>query len=196
MATDIENEIKIREQKILEHDRIAQENSRAAELLKAEVRGMKIAMGSANFSDAATKPSSTGKRKSKGRQPGAITKRWQNVLSGLYSAYDKFRTEDAVNMVRILDGRDMRPSEVSRIFTGYVSHGHLTKDEIDGEDIYAVTEKAAKKYGFIKPDKSESQDSNANEALVADAASASEVGGWGAPTPTPSESSTQAWPSS
>jgi hypothetical protein len=127
---------------------------REAELLHAELRGMLVAKkylegsavraaGAVVASGAARAANAVTRRG--GRQPGAISDRWKEILSALYQLDAWFDESAVVNTVFELDNRHIKPTEVRRIFTGYVEHGYIEKGD---RDLYRVTEEAAAKFGF------------------------------------------------
>lgn len=79
-----------------------------------------------------------------GRQPGAISNRWKDVLARLYGAHDVFRAEDVVDTVKALENRDMRTADVRRVLESHMTHGYV--EVVDGG--YSVSRFAADKFGL------------------------------------------------
>src|SRR3954453_10887168 len=136
--------------------RDAEDKRREADLLDAEVRGMEQvlrlieaspeaspfagrelvnAMASAIEAHAEAESLRSG-----GRQPGAISKRWRVALLELRRQHGAFSADDVVAVVHRLEGRSMRPSEVRRLFEGYIDHGYVRSV---GSRHYEVPEEAA-----------------------------------------------------
>lgn len=87
--------------------------------------------------------------KASGKQPGQLSMAWREILEYFYSDDAWFTDADAVQMVGELQGREIRPRAVKRLFKeSYVSHGFLT-ERSDGR--YRVTDIAAERFGFKRP---------------------------------------------
>lgn len=111
---------------------------RAIELLEAELKGMESILAlipqtplpagepSAVLSHSAN---GGGARPSGGRQPGAISNKWKRHLLALDDAKIEFGLDDIIEIVADREGRNMRPSEVKRIFDKYVEQGHVVESE-------------------------------------------------------------------
>ncbi|MGX1496306.1 hypothetical protein ACSSV1_001327 [Labrenzia sp. MBR-25] len=137
-------------------------------LAEAELRGMERALSLISPSDlAANSPqslTSRGKASQRrgGRQPGAISTRWQKVLRHFYGG--KFDLEDVVRVVYEFEERHTKPSEVKRIFEGYIEHGYV---EDAGGGLYRVSDAAAQRYNFSShekgPDETSEPNSNAGD---------------------------------
>lgn len=80
---------------------------------------------------------------SRGRQPGAISQRWRDVLAALYSRGNRFDDDAVVATVKQLEERDIRRSEVRRLFQNHRTNG-LVAFNIDGT--YSVTDHAVAKF--------------------------------------------------
>lgn len=80
---------------------------------------------------------------SKGRQPGAISKRWRDVFALLVRNGNRFNDDAVVEAVRRLEGREMRRSEVRRLFDNHRANG-LVAFHDDGA--YSVTQYAIDKF--------------------------------------------------
>ncbi len=138
---------------IAELDRRIAEYKRHVELLEAERKGMLAARryltGAASTPARPapiaqiSPPPSSGRG---GRQPGAISQRWQAVLGDLYDY--EFDAAAVAKAVLKLEGRVIKPAEVKRLFDGYIEHGLVGRT--DG-GLYFVTDAAAAKYGFKSP---------------------------------------------
>lgn len=121
---------------------------------------------------------SSGERRSSGRvggrQPGTITKNWRRVLASLLlRESDWFNAGDVVDVVRSLEDRDIRPSEVRRIFKKYEENGYVQQNE---NGLYRITDEAVAKFALDKEPQGDGTP-NENEAPNGDAAGASEAGG-------------------
>jgi hypothetical protein len=84
-----------------------------------------------------------------GRQPGAISKTWRGILSGLY--WDTSPLDEAFDDAHIVKfakryGITLRPSEAATRMEHYSKFGYVTIN--DGA--YRVTSIAAEKFGFDK----------------------------------------------
>lgn len=76
---------------------------------------------------------------SKGKPAGSISKRWRLNFGSIYLIYGAdFRIEDAIQVVKTLEGRDVRPSELRRLFQTNIEHGTL---ELLADDLYHMTAK-------------------------------------------------------
>lgn len=80
-----------------------------------------------------------------GRQPGAISMRWRNILNVLHRDGEPFSPARAIEVVKELENRVMKPSEAKRILEGYLEHGYVKKA---GWSDFEVTEEAATKFDF------------------------------------------------
>lgn len=80
---------------------------------------------------------------SKGRQPGAISKRWRAVFSALIAAGNHFDDEEVVETVFKLEQRAMRRSEVRRLFENHRANDLVAFND-DGT--YSVTQHAIDKF--------------------------------------------------
>lgn len=118
---------------------------RKIELAEAELRGLERA---AKYMPAhpATEPVKS-KRTSRrgGRQPGAISNRWKAVLGELTDGL--FDEDTVVNVVFELESRKIKPTEVRRIFEGYIEHGYI---EIGPDNLFRVTDYAVQKLDLKK----------------------------------------------
>lgn len=80
---------------------------------------------------------------SRGRQPGAISQRWRHVFRSLVLGGNRFNDEHVVGTVRRLEGREIRRSEVRRLFENHRANGLVAFHE-DGT--YSVTDHAIEKF--------------------------------------------------
>lgn len=78
-----------------------------------------------------------------GRQPGAITRRWREIFE-VMAGDGWVAVEQVIDIVRLLDGREMRPAEVRRLFETHIAHGYL--EQQDGR--YRVSNLAIEKFGL------------------------------------------------
>lgn len=162
---------------------------REIEVMQSELRGMEamaeIFRSAGNRGEhrprsASTSPVATAKG---GRQPGTITKSWQQALASILALKGAhFSVADVISTVKAIHGRDLRPSEVRRIFQGYATYGHV---EIEANDRYRMTDQVIEKYGLAGRSSSEvaSGATEETEAPGSIAAGASVSAGWGASTP-------------
>lgn len=125
---------------------------RKIELAEAELRGLERAAKylPAQTSTDVEKPKRSPRRG--GRQPGAISNRWKAVLGELVGGV--FDDKHVADVVFELENRRIKPTEVRRIFEGYIEHGYVEKT---GDDLYRVTDVAIEKFDLEKeegPDES------------------------------------------
>ena len=123
-------------------------------VIDAEVRGMEMVLGTeaARTVDPAPVRRAPYNRtrvsgRSGGKQPGALSVRWQAVLEQLYQSNNWFNDQTVVEYVDILENRKMKPTEVRRLFAGYEQHGYVIR-RADGT--YSITEQASQRFGFKK----------------------------------------------
>ena len=83
--------------------------------------------------------------RSKGRQVGAISKRWRAVLA-VVLPQPFFTPNDIVAAVHILEGREIRPVEARRQLEKYGELGFVM--EIGG-DSFTITPDAVEKFGLL-----------------------------------------------
>lgn len=86
---------------------------------------------------------------SRGRQPGAISKRWRAVFDSLVQSGNHFDEDAVIGVVRRLEGRDMRRSEVRRLFETHQGNDIIAVHD-DGK--YSVTDSAISKFGLGRND--------------------------------------------
>ena len=80
-----------------------------------------------------------------GRQPGAISHQWRNILGMLYMAYpDGFTEYNVVTAAKSEGLENLRPKDALDRLRNYMTHGYT---EYAG-DKFVVTEFAAQKYDF------------------------------------------------
>ena len=79
----------------------------------------------------------------KGRQPGAISKRWRDVFRLLVQSGNSFTDQDVIQTVFELERRALRRSEVARLFSNYQEHGLAS---IVGDGTYQITDHAIAKF--------------------------------------------------
>lgn len=84
---------------------------------------------------------------SRGRQPGAISKRWRVIFDALVLAGNRFDDDTVVGAVNFFENRTMRRSEVRRLF-----ETHRANDLVafNSDGTYSVTEYAIKKFDLGK----------------------------------------------
>jgi hypothetical protein len=129
------------------------------------------------------RPSRPAERSVGGRQSGAISMRWRRVLGTLGALYRAgFSTGNVIEAVKRFESREMKPSEVRRLFEGYVAQRIV---EVVADDIYRVTDDA-----WVRLNLQESADvgqnvPNENEGPEADATGASDGSGPDAGTSEP-----------
>jgi hypothetical protein len=90
---------------------------------------------------------STPSTSTRGRQPGAISQRWRDILRELVLAGNRFGDELVVATVSRLEQRDMRRSEVRRLFEAHRANGIVEFNE-DGS--YSVTQKGIEKFDLCR----------------------------------------------
>ena len=81
----------------------------------------------------------------RGRQPGAISKRWRTIFDALVLAGNRFGDDTVVDAVIHFENRTMRRSEVRRLFENHRAND-LVSFNADGS--YSVTEFAIEKFGL------------------------------------------------
>lgn len=114
---------------------------------------------------------------STGRQEGAISVRWRKVLGTLGLVYDQgFSANQTIECVRAFENREMKPSQVRRIFDNYLAQGIL---EQPADDLYRITEAAWERLGLKELAEPAQNSPDENEAPEGEPADASETGGWG-----------------
>lgn len=152
-----------------QQDRVA-EAARQLEIETSKLRGMEEmarAMGSA------AKRETLSSGKVGGRQPGSITKAWRRVLGSLVMREgDWFDANDVVKVVGNLESREIRPSEVRRIFKKYEENGYV---ETNDSGHFRITDEAVAKFGLgNEPQTSAAADENEEAGgAVADPSDAS-----------------------
>lgn len=184
---------------ILEQQRQLVANLRA-QLAQAETQldGMEmIIQAMPSRRRASTNPragASVGSAGNGGRQPGAISMRWRQILGGFYAQGKPFSPQDVADAVQRLEDRQMKPSEARRILDGYVTYEYVTVDQFG---LFTVTDLAAQKFDFARADpvvpavSQLSEGASTTPAVITPAqafAAAPAVPlapppGWGAPTP-------------
>jgi hypothetical protein len=118
-----------------------------------------------------------------GRQVGAISQRWRRVLGTLGLLYDKgFSTTQVIQAVRQFEEREMRPSEVKRLFQTYVDQGIL---EQPFDDQWRVADTAWDRLNLNEAAEKPEESPNENEAHNGDADGASDASGPDAGTSEP-----------
>lgn len=123
---------------------------RAVELLEAELTGMEAILAlipqtplpTPKGFEAADRVIGVVASRSGGRQPGAISNKWKRHLLALDESKATFNLEDIIELVAEREGRNMRPSEVKRIFDKYVEQGHVN----ESADMYMVPESTIHKF--------------------------------------------------
>lgn len=158
--------------------------------MQSELRGMEAmveafrAMGSQASSRLSRKSRVSTSTKG-GRQPGTITKTWLQTLEALILLEGRhFSVGDVISTVKAIHARELRPSEVRRIFQGYAGYGYV---EIEDNDHYRLTDSVIERYHLPTSSSSDAAQNAADEteAPNSDAAGAPVSSGWGAPTPLP-----------
>lgn len=131
---------------------LASEAIRRAELIEARIAGFEEAanlLGGTSAEQPKRRPKArSAGGGSKGRQPGSITKRWRKILAALRHR-SPFTPRDGADAIKRIEGREVRFTEVRRIFTGYVEQGHL-RDL--GEDEFEVTKEAIEQFDLAAYD--------------------------------------------
>jgi hypothetical protein len=129
-----------------QRERVA-EAARTLELETSKLHGMEEmarAMGSPVKRSPAGEGTSSGKVG--GRQPGSITKTWRRVLGSLLMREgDWFSAHDVTDVVRNLERREIRPSEVRRIFKTYEANGYVEQND---RGQFRITDEAVAKFGL------------------------------------------------
>lgn len=128
---------------------------------------------------------------SKGRQPGAISKKWRMNFAALIRRGNRFDDDMVVETVRKLEGRDMRRSEVRRLFENHQANGLVAFND-DGT--YSVTQHAIDKFDLGRNDEGPADGSegpsngSVAERFIAPDYESGEVQGAGLPTNVPQAS--------
>jgi len=118
-----------------------------------------------------------------GRQVGAISQRWRKILGTLGFLYPQgFSTAQVIQAVRQFEGREMRPSEVKRLFQTYVDQGIL---EVPFDDHWRVADAAWDRLNLSEAAAKPEESSNENEGSGANIADASDGSGPDAGTSEP-----------
>ena len=87
--------------------------------------------------------------RTKGRQPGAISRQWRDTLAMLRMNYpfpEGFTEYSAATAAQAAGLPNVRPKDALDRLTAYLSHGYVER-LADGK--WLVTDLAAKKYGFL-----------------------------------------------
>ena len=116
-----------------------------------------------------------------GRQPGAISRRWREVLTRLLATSNTwFDAQEVALAVRALEDREIKISEARRQLDGYIEHGFVERSD-DGR--YHITQTAIEKFGLnpAKDSAIERASLEENEAPTGHAEGASETGGGATP---------------
>ena len=141
-----------------QEERVA-EAARQLDLETSKLHGMQE-MARAMGAPAKRESVSTGKVG--GRQPGSITKSWRRVLGSLLMREgDWFDANDVVNVVLNLERREIRPSEVRRIFKNYEENGYV---ETSDKGQFRITEEAVTKFGLGNEPQQETETATENGA--------------------------------
>ncbi len=82
-----------------------------------------------------------------GRQPGAISMRWRQILGEFYTTGKPFSPQDVADAVQRLEDRQMKPSEARRILDNYVAYDYVSLDPFG---LFTVTDQAAQKFEFTR----------------------------------------------
>lgn len=142
--------------------------TREVELLRAERKGLTAAKrylpGGAPAIIAAEKARSlaeTGtKERRGGRQPGAISHHWQDILRHLYGV--TFDVAYAAQVVMNTNGKIIRAGELKRQLETYLAQGYVSRGIMAGH--YQVTDAAAEKFGFSSPKTTEDRSTRSSDA--------------------------------
>lgn len=130
---------------------------------------------------------------SRGRQPGAISKRWRAVFNALVCEGNRFNDDAVVETVQYLEKRVMRRSEVRRLF-----EVHRVNDLVAFNDdgTYSVTDHAIAKFdlGRNADDILGDTAPNENEAPSGNPPEPQKPAGWGVAAPSPAPSNPNPWP--
>lgn len=131
---------------------------RQADILEAELRGMEmlVAAMAAESSSVARVGSvqgvdggsdlhgGTNAVRRAGRQPGTISGKWRDVLAVMLGHEGPVHIWRAHEIAKVVQQRDMKGSEVQRLFAGYAENG-LLRAEGGG---YRVTDEAVRRFGL------------------------------------------------
>lgn len=108
---------------------------RVADLLAAKA-GVDVVSVEATFHPVGGVAQRTGGR---GKPPGAMSKRWRGHFAEIFRSYGPtFSIANVQKVIAQREGREMRDSEVRRLFEGNVKHGYLV---VPGAGFYQATTK-------------------------------------------------------
>ena len=131
----------------------AAEMRREADVLEAEGRGMMAVLqalgientGSTVNSLATPPPAILPPNRGGGRQPGGLSRRWQEILSNLYQRENGFSDEDVIEEARQNGLANFQRRDATRQLIGYLNYKFVERAS-DGR--YYVSSKAAHRFGF------------------------------------------------
>lgn len=154
----------------------------------AGMEEMALAVGPPNKKMGARESSTSAKPG--GRQPGSITRSWRRILGAIYMIESEwFNANTVVTMVKSMEERDIRASEVRRIFKGYIEHGYIEQDE---HGLFRITHDAVTKFELDQEPRP-STGLNETEAPEAELPSAP-VSDWGVQPPQSFQVKPNPWP--
>jgi hypothetical protein len=135
-----------------------EEARRERELEEAVLRGMRL-MSAGHSPTADAEPSSYPQftmgatiMRRRGRQPGAISRQWRDTLRFLYEKCPSgFGIDEVVGAAHRYDLPNVRNRDAEERMRSYLQIGYVEQSDWG----YRVSESAALKYGFSRPDTTE-----------------------------------------
>lgn len=94
--------------------------------------------------------SAVGRSGRKGKPPGAMSQRWRGNFAEIIRMVPPpfmFGFNHVQTVVKLREGREVRPSEIHRLFEGNVKHGYLVRPS---RDLYQPTQKLIELIGLMK----------------------------------------------
>ena len=86
----------------------------------------------------------------KGKPPGAMSQRWRKHFATIILMVPEpphvFGFAQVQTVVKLVEGREVRPSEIRRLFEGNVKHGYLVQPS---HDLYQPTQKLINLIGSV-----------------------------------------------
>lgn len=97
--------------------------------------------------DAATRLKAHGERVHKGKAPGTLTNRWKDHFFEIARQHQTaaFELELVRKLVEQREHRDVKPSQLKRLFAGYIAHDYLVEPS---RGRYRLTDHLLDKIGF------------------------------------------------
>lgn len=131
------------------HRQRVREARRELELLEAELRGMEklaatISPPMMRRATVAVPKAEQGDRKPSGRQPGTISNKWRDVLAVMLGDDRPVMIWRAHAIAKEIQQREMKASEVQRLFKGYADQGLLSAQSGG----WVVTDEAVQRFGL------------------------------------------------